>query len=148
MGSDNAKDLLTEYHDSIGGPPERAGKRRKKSTNNLKRPASSAVDSPIAEGSAKKRGKQSAAGLHNGTTIGQKDLPEGSWEDQVSQVTSIVEEAGKDPKGQRTLIALLEWNDGIKTQHPLDTLRRKCPQKLLNYYEAHLYVLVLPSPGV
>ena len=58
-------------------------------------------------------------------------------------LSSIIEETdaefrggkGTDVKG---LYGLLEWSDGRKTQFPLEVVRRKCPQRLLDYYEQHL----------
>lgn len=34
----------------------------------------------------------------------------------------------------------MQWNDEdvSKTQHPMRTLRQRCPQRLLDYYEQHL----------
>lgn len=120
--------------------PEPKGK--KKGGKGGKRTASAAfAESPAVEAGVKKRGRKSA-GDANGTSKG-KTLPEGLWENHVSRVSSIIEEIDpvmvKGVKGRtKNLLGLLEWNDGRKTQHPLDTLRRKCPQRLLDYYEQHL----------
>lgn len=73
----------------------------------------------------------------NGTPA-KAELPAGSWETDIQKVTSIIEEDEAKPKSGKTLIALVEWVDGRKTQHKMEVLRRKCPQKLLNYYEQHL----------
>ena len=82
----------------------------------------------------------------NGTTP-EKKLPEGSWEEKVLRVHSILEEtaeahpsvkSSKTKSGTSVLLGLLEWTDGRKTQHSLNVLRTKCPQKLLDYYEGHL----------
>lgn len=138
--SDGAQELLDDYHESIGGAPEPKGKGKKGPKAN-KRTAADALDSPAAE-SAKKKGRKSTGDAANGATK-QKKLPEGSWEDHVMRVSSIIEETNpttiKGIKGRsKDLLGLLEWNDSRKTQHPLETLRRKCPQKLLDYYEQHL----------
>ena len=92
------------------------------------------------EASAKKRGRKSTGDVANGTTTKDK-LPDGLWESHIQRVSSILEETDPKVKGTKTgavLLALLEWNDGRKTQHPLATVRTKCPQKLLDYYEQHL----------
>lgn len=52
-------------------------------------------------------------------------------------MTSILEEDEEKGKGKQ-LIGLVEWVDKRKTQHKMEVLRRKCPQKLLDYYEQHL----------
>lgn len=126
---------MTAYHKSIGGPPEAPKKGGKG-----KRSASTAFDSPVPDSSAKKtKGRQSDVGAANGTPA-KKTLPAGTWENDVQRVTSILEEP-EDPTQKNksnVLIGLLEWIDGTKTQHKMDALRRKCPQKLLDYYEQHL----------
>lgn len=128
---------MEEYHAKIGGPPVLEVKSKKKGG---KRSNSAAFpDSPAAETNGEKRGRKSAG---DGTGEESFKLPGGSWENDVIRVSSIVEETDTsvEPKGKQeaALIALLEWKSGRKTQHPMDTLRRKCPQKLLDYYEQHL----------
>jgi chromobox protein 1 len=132
--SENAQEKLDEYHAEKGVPPppeEAAGKKTKG-----KRSASTAFkDSSTVAAGGEKRGRKSEG--VNGTSS-KSELPAGSWETHIMNVTSIIEEDEVKGKGGKTLIALVEWTDGRKTQHKMETLRRKCPQKLLNYYEQHL----------
>lgn len=68
-------------------------------------------------------------------------MPKGSWEAEVAFVMSIVEDNEPSVKGgkpNKVLQGFLAWNDGRKSKHPLSTLRTKCPQALLTYYENHL----------
>lgn len=133
-------DLVNEYHDKIGGAPisgtaEASGSKRKSAaTKSNKRTLAALFDSPSIQPNANKRAKA------NGTKEAAFVLPSGSWEDQVLRVHTVLEE--DDPnalkKGGRTLLGLVEWEGQRKTQHPLHVLRRRCPQKLLDYYEAHL----------
>lgn len=55
---------------------------------------------------------------------------------------SIVEEDESDEnkpgKANKILMGFLQWNDERKSKHPMKTLRTKCPQALLTYYENHL----------
>lgn len=55
---------------------------------------------------------------------------------------SIVEEdepdAKKPGKTEKVLMGFISWNNEHKTKHPLKTLKVKCPQHLLTYYENHL----------
>ncbi|KAK3711432.1 hypothetical protein LTR37_009611 [Vermiconidia calcicola] len=147
---ENAMDLVEGYHDKIGGAPIYAGdtksaSSKKKGGKPSKRSASAAFDSPAVEPSAKKRGRKSLPTNMNGTSTTDKkpQLPDGSWENHVLRIQSILEETNTEIKGTKsksgkTLLGLIEWNDGRKTQHPLNSLRTKCPQKLLDYYEQHL----------
>lgn len=68
----------------------------------------------------------------------------GTWED-LCTVAAIIEEhevpdasSTKKQADSKSLVGMLQWNDGRKTQHPMVTLRNKCPQRVLDYYESHL----------
>jgi len=135
---ENATDILKAYHKEIGGTPEPEAKKGKAGKAG-KRSASAAFDSPAPAASGKKAKGGRQSDVANGTPA-KKVLPSGTWENDVQRVTSILEEA-EDPtqkNNSNVLIGLLEWTDGTKTQHKMDALRRKCPQKLLDYYEQHL----------
>lgn len=127
---ETAPEILEAYHQKVGGTPEPpnkkggpAGKRK-----------SEALDSP-----APKKGRKSQT---NGSA--EWEPPLGSWEDHVTRVAAIVEddvEPGVIKKGKtepKDLSGLLEWDNGRKTQHNMQLLRTKCPQRLLDYYESHL----------
>lgn len=140
--SETASEKLNDYHDKIGGEPVFAPASKGKKKSSKVRTASEALDSP-APSSSKKRGRKSQT---NGAAAAEADdtpLPKGSWESEVSHVMSIVEEE-KDSDTKRgasavkTLTGYIQWNSGRKTKHPLKTLRGKCPQALLTYYENHL----------
>lgn len=127
---DNAQEALDEYHNNIGGQPEPPAKKGGKGKR-----SASAIDSPSVETSSKKAcgGRKFDV---NGTPS-KMELPSGSWETHIKRVSSILEEDEEKGK-RRQLIGLVEWEDSRKTQHKMEVLRRKCPQKLLNYYEQHL----------
>lgn len=136
MTSETAPEKLQEYHDKIGGPPEPPSKKKK---GGNKRTASQALDSP-APSAAKKRGRKS---LTNGASEHVEfQLPKGSWESEVDHVMSIVEDEEPDTskagKTNKVLMGFIQWNDKRKSKHPMKTLRTKCPQALLTYYENHL----------
>jgi chromobox protein 1 len=138
--SETAALKLKEYHESIGGPPDCA-KGKKKGAQ--KRTASEALDSPVPSATKKRAGRKSQT---NGNESPAENspfvLPKGSWESEVSHVMSIVEEPEPDEvkpgKSNKILMGFLEWKDGRKSKHPMKTLRTKCPQALLTYYENHL----------
>jgi chromobox protein 1 len=56
-----------------------------------------------------------------------------------------------DPKtGGVKRMAFIHWNDGddpLHTRHDLMTLYKKCPQKMLRYYESHLVFRNSSAPG-
>lgn len=133
---ENAMEAVEAYHLAIGGTPVAEGKGKGKGKG--KRPASTGVDSPAG---GKKRARKSDT---NGTTEKDKELPLGSWEEHCT-VAAIIEEAEmpdtgstKKQKDDKSLVGMLQWNNGRKTQHAMKTLRLKCPQRVLDYYENHL----------
>jgi chromobox protein 1 len=144
--SENAVDILKEYHASIGGSPKPDGPKKKGPKAGSKRSSAAAnFDSPEVSTKKNKR-KSGGVDVANGTPITDakgKKMPDGSWENLVT-VSSILEENAETVKGSKqksgtVLMALLVWEeDGRKTQHPLGTARYKCPQRLLEYYERHL----------
>ena len=140
--SETASEKLNDYHDKIGGEPVFAPASKGKKKGGKARTASQAEESP-APSSSKKRSRKSQT---NGAAAAEADdvpLPKGSWESEVSHVMSIVEEENEhDNKpgasAAKQLTGYIQWNKGRKTKHPLKTLRTKCPQALLTYYESHL----------
>lgn len=143
--SEDAQEVLQAYHDKIGEvPPPTKPKASAKKEKKGKRSASGAFDNESPAPS--KKGKSVANGKPEPERESVK-LPEGSWESDVLRVSSILQEEypiEQRPKGRAgkqsttDLTGLLEWNNGKRSQHPLKTLRTKCPQKLLDYYEQHL----------
>lgn len=39
-----------------------------------------------------------------------------------------------------SVVVFLTWKGGQKTQHPLVQVYKRCPQKMLKFYESHLFV--------
>ncbi|KAI9821509.1 MAG: hypothetical protein M1826_000631 [Phylliscum demangeonii] len=120
-----AKKILKAYHDKIGGKPVRklAGTKRTREGN-----------SKTPQGSASKvksrNGKEPAT--RSRTTVQDKwKPPSGSWEEAVQAIDTI-EQDGK------FMQVYLHWENGKKTKHPIDYVYKKCPQKMLHFYEQHL----------
>jgi chromobox protein 1 len=139
--SETAALKLKEYHASIGGPPDSASKSKKKGAQ--KRTASEVLDSPVPSATKKRAGHKSQTnGNESPAERSPFVLPKGSWESDVSHIMSIVEEPEPDEvkpgKTIKILMGFVEWKDGRKSKHPMKTLRTKCPQALLTYYENHL----------
>ncbi|PVH93981.1 hypothetical protein DM02DRAFT_618930 [Periconia macrospinosa] len=120
-----AKDVLDEYHESIGGDPaastKAGGAKRKERKSNA---AESETSTPAAPN---KRIKQEKPW----------EPPAGSWESDVNYVDTV-EETPDPTSGKLVRYAYLVWQNGKKTQHPLNHVYTKCPHKMLEYYESHL----------
>lgn len=145
---ETAPDPIKEYKAIIGGTPEPETKKKAgkggSAKKTAKRGASEAFDSPAPASSAKKAKGGRKSDTNGVAAKPEREYPAGLWETEVMQVASIVEDSvknivkGKAGKETSMLYGLLEWHDGHRSQHPLRTLRTKCPQKLLDYYEQHL----------
>ncbi|KAL7621898.1 hypothetical protein AAE478_007398 [Parahypoxylon ruwenzoriense] len=62
--------------------------------------------------------------------------PVGSWEDDVESIDACHDEnTGK-------LIVYLTWKNGHKTQHDTKTIYQRCPQKMLQFYERHVKIVM------
>ncbi|KAF4553004.1 Chromo domain-containing protein [Elsinoe fawcettii] len=124
---EGAADILDAYHVKIGGEPKKGGRGPAKGA---KRKAESTTASPAPA----KRGRKSV----NGKSDWQP--PAGSWEKEVNAIETISEDPIKDHKGKKNdkLNVFLVFNDGHKAAYGIDTVRAKCPQKLLDYFVSHL----------
>lgn len=104
--------------------------------------------------SSKKRGRASTGGAENGAKRGKKangtavsaSPPRGAefkppvssnWEEEVVMIDACEGSEG-------SVVVFLTWKNGHKTQHPLAQVYKRCPQKMLKFYESHLFVS-LPS---
>jgi chromobox protein 1 len=54
--------------------------------------------------------------------------PSGNWEEEVVEI-----DACKDSKGN--IVVYLTWKGGEKSQHPLDQVYKRCPQKVCISYD-------------
>ncbi|KAF9286980.1 hypothetical protein BGZ68_002360 [Mortierella alpina] len=60
------------------------------------------------------------------------------WEDHVELVTAIERRSAQAGSDKPTLAVHLRWTNGKETEHTTSEVRRRCPQKLLDYYESNL----------
>ncbi|KAI8710619.1 Chromo domain-containing protein [Fusarium sp. LHS14.1] len=61
--------------------------------------------------------------------------PSGLWEDEIEMISACEE----DDDGK--LIVYLIWKNGQKTKHDTKVIYKKCPQKMLQFYEAHVKII-------
>ena len=102
---------------------------------------------------SKKRGRSSTGGAVNGAKRGKKSNgtasstpplgavefkpPTGNWEEEVVMIDACEGSEG-------SVVVFLTWKGGQKTQHPLVQVYKRCPQKMLKFYESHLFVPFFP----
>jgi chromobox protein 1 len=141
--SSGAKAVLEAYHASIGGRPSpRKKASAKKSSTKEKTTTSRSSKRPtdVTEHSTPVSSKKQRSSRSDPDS---QALPLGTWEEDVT-VNAIVQKtvAGATDQSENvtaTLQGLVLWSStGRKTEHDMEVLRQKCPQRLLDYYEAHL----------
>lgn len=62
--------------------------------------------------------------------------PEGNWEDHIKSIDTIWRDGDM-------LKAAVTWNTAQnyrKAEHQTHVLHKRCPQKMLKFYESHLYI--------
>ncbi|KAA8910048.1 hypothetical protein FN846DRAFT_940463 [Sphaerosporella brunnea] len=123
-GSD---EILQEYYRSIGGRPvPKTKKRGRPSTASFMTPAKSTKKSRISIAASTISESPLAE-----TKEGKWKPPSGNWEDQITHIDTI-------EKTDNGLIAYVQWGNGRKSQHDINVVYKKCPQRMLSFYEQHL----------
>jgi chromobox protein 1 len=121
---EGAQVILETYYDSIGGRDfiMRGGGKAKRG-----RPSQGKSTPP-----AKRAKAERATGA---TTAAKADkpyvYPSGSWEEHVRNVETLE----RTNEGDYIFLA---WNDGHMSKHPKAMVYKRCPQKMLQFYEAHM----------
>ena len=128
---DNCPEELNEYFNSIGGkpePPGTPGDSKKRSVSETATPTGRGR--PGANKKMKTEDTLNQVKSVNGNTSFK--VPQGSWEDHIMAIDSM----DRDNNGD--VIAFIVWNNKQRSRHSTKLLNQKCPQKLLQFYEAHL----------
>ncbi|UKZ50223.1 hypothetical protein TrVGV298_004481 [Trichoderma virens] len=130
---ESAGEILSAYLESIGGRDKifeetqeaSRGKKRNRTTSTT--PAATT-----------KRSKRN--GTHPGdsappATAAKWSPPAGSWEDEIDTIDACEDE------GSGRLVVYLVWKNGRKTKHDTKVIYKKCPQKMLLFYERHVRII-------
>ncbi|KFY12602.1 hypothetical protein V492_03780 [Pseudogymnoascus sp. VKM F-4246] len=83
------------------------------------------------------KGKKGKVEKHPKDTTPPKSLefkvPSGSWEHEVKAIEQVEEQ------DDGTLQVHVFWNGGYRTAHPVEKAYKHCPQKMLRFYEQHMF---------
>ncbi|PBP20939.1 heterochromatin protein one [Diplocarpon rosae] len=135
---ETAGEVLGEYLKTVGGKErilalweEKKAEAGKKSKKRSRASAGDAVN-----GSSTKKGRKSKSHPAESTppasfSKAEFKPPTGSWEEAVVAIDAC---EGTD----NNVVVYLTWKSGHKTQHPLAQVYKRCPQKMLQFYESHL----------
>ncbi|RDW85495.1 hypothetical protein BP5796_03820 [Coleophoma crateriformis] len=131
---ETASEMVETYMNSIGGREALLEAfNRKKAAGSMKkkrgRQSNGAIDKEHKK--AKKNGHPASSTPPASVDLSNFKPPPGNWEDQVVGIDACEGTQGN-------IQVFLTWKNGAKTQHHLDIVYRRCPQKMLKFYESHL----------
>jgi chromobox protein 1 len=123
-----ATELVEDYYNRIGGRDfvhDEAAKELEKLKAGPPRKRGRASTSSAAA----PKGKKVKADKHPANTTPPASLkdfkpPTGSWEDEIKAIDGVEERADGN------MVVYVTWRSGHKTEHPLERVYRRCPQKV------------------
>ncbi|TGZ78237.1 chromo domain-like protein [Ascodesmis nigricans] len=130
-----AQEAVEDYFAEIGGRPQPVTPAKSSNKRNRISTVGASSDNTPAPKSVNKRARKSIAGGGDDMDIDDKKwTPPNtkSWEEDVIAIDTIE----KNNDGQ--LVCFVQWKDGKKSQHPIQDIYKKCPQRMLKFYEQHL----------
>ncbi|KAG9247181.1 hypothetical protein BJ878DRAFT_213151 [Calycina marina] len=131
-----AQKMLDEYLFAIGGKEAllAAWDNKKPEKKEKKKRGRASTLTDAANGSAKKNKKSSHPASSTppaSAKAAEFKPPTGSWEEDVTGI-----DACEGPEG--AIVVYLSWKGGQKSQHPTAQVYKRCPQRMLKFYESHL----------
>ncbi|KAL1846984.1 hypothetical protein Daus18300_014088 [Diaporthe australafricana] len=129
---DNAAEILQEYFKGIGGR-EKIFEQTSSALKGRKRGRQSNSATP-GEKRSRKNGHPADSTPPASAKAAEWKPPSGSWDEDVDTVDMCQDEENG------TFIVYLTWKNGKKTQHPKEVVYRRCPQKMLRFYERHIRI--------
>ncbi|KAM5346598.1 hypothetical protein ACJ41O_009603 [Fusarium nematophilum] len=136
-GEDNlqesASEILEDYFAKIGGR-EKIFEELDKATKTKKRRRTT-NGTPSTTASTTKRSRRGHPGDSTPPATKKWSPPAGSWEDEIETIDACEDE------GSGKLVVYLIWKNGQKTKHDTQIIYKKCPQKMLQFYERHVKII-------
>ncbi|KAL3956463.1 hypothetical protein ACCO45_009309 [Purpureocillium lilacinum] len=131
---ESASEILEEYLRSIGGRDSIFEETEKAARGKKRGRASTGTTT------ATKRSRKNGAAAHPADSTPPASSkkwspPAGSWEDEIESIDACEDE------GNGKLVVYLIWKNGRKTKHETSVIYKKCPQKMLQFYERHVKII-------
>ncbi|KAF4504787.1 hypothetical protein G6O67_008195 [Ophiocordyceps sinensis] len=130
---ESASEVLQQYYKRLGGR-DRIFEESEKATRGKKRGRASGETSVTATKRSRKNGLHPAESSPPATSK-KWSPPAGSWEDEIESIDACEDE------GSGRLVVYLIWKNGRKTKHDTSVIYKKCPQKMLQFYERHVKII-------
>lgn len=134
---DSAAEILEEYYKKFGGR-EAILEETEKAAKSKKRRRSTNGTPNTSTNTSTKRSRQNGAHPKDSTppvSTKKWSPPAGSWEDEIDTIDACEDE------GSGKLVVYLIWKNGQKTKHDTQVIYKKCPQKMLQFYERHVKII-------
>ncbi|GKT46533.1 chromo domain-containing protein 2 [Colletotrichum spaethianum] len=136
---DGASEILEEYLRKLGGREALFEEKSKaKSTKKRGRPSGSSSTPPATSKKSKRNGHPAESTPPASAKEAKSKawtLPSGSWEEEVESIDACEDEESG------SLIIYLNWRNGQKTKHSKEVVYKRCPQKMLQFYERHIRII-------
>ena len=130
---ETAPKILDEYLAKVGGKDlilaqwaeKKAGKGKKRGRSSTGNGTTSGANGTVAKKGRKNANHPASATPPAGVREAGFKPPTGSWEEDVVAIDACEGSAG-------TVVVYLTWKGGQKTQHPLNQVYKRCPQKVMD----------------
>ncbi|KAF4972329.1 hypothetical protein FZEAL_9617 [Fusarium zealandicum] len=132
---ESASEALEEYLRSIGGREKIFEETNRAAKTKKRRRTVNGTPSTVSTTKRSRRGDAHPSDSTPPATAKKWSPPAGSWEDEIETIDACEDE------GSGKLIVYLIWKNGQKTKHDTDIIYKKCPQKMLQFYERHVKII-------
>ncbi|OAA51786.1 heterochromatin protein one [Metarhizium rileyi] len=130
---ESAQEILDEYFRRVGGR-ENIFKETEKAAKGKKRGRAASNAATTSTKRLRKNGAHPSDSAPPATAKAWQP-PAGSWEDEIATIDACEDE------GSGKLVVYLIWKNGKKTKHETPVIYKKCPQKMLQFYERHVKII-------
>ncbi|KAM0252487.1 hypothetical protein ACHAP5_001135 [Fusarium lateritium] len=133
---ESAQEILDQYLEKCGGREQLFEETKTAAKTKKRRRATNGTPSTVS--TAAKRSRRTEAHPADSTppaTTKKWSPPAGSWEDEIETIDACEDE------GSGKLIVYLIWKNGHKTKHDVTIIYKKCPQRMLRFYERHVKII-------
>ncbi|KAF4345707.1 chromatin-associated swi6 [Fusarium beomiforme] len=132
---ESAQEILDAYFAKFGGR-EKLFEETETAAKTKKRRRATTNGTPSTAASTTKRSRREhPANSATPATAKRWSPPAGSWEEEIETIDACEDE------GSGKLIVYLIWKNGRKTKHDTEVIYKKCPQKMLRFYERHVKII-------
>lgn len=132
---ETAQEILEVYFEKIGGRDKIFEETEKASKSKKRRRTTNGGTPSTTTKRSRRNGVHPAETTPPATVKSQWSPPAGSWEDEIESIDACEDE------GSGKLMVYLIWKNGRKTKHATPVIYKKCPQKMLHFYERHVKII-------